>query len=75
MALSNIYLGKILGTICNILFMVEFGIFTIAAIVSLSNIFRVNVTPFLTPIKVFIPTILLAIYLSNKGIKVLGKNQ
>ena len=73
LALSNIYLGRILGTICNILFMVEFGIFTIAAIVSLSNIFRVNVTPFLTPIKVFIPTILLAIYLSNKGIKVLGR--
>ena len=73
LALSNIYLGRILGTICNILFMVEFGIYTIAAIVSLSNIFRVYATPFLTPIKIFIPTILLAIYLSDKGIKVLGR--
>ena len=64
-----------MGTICNILFMAEFGIFTIAAIVSLSNIFRVHATPFLTPIKIIIPTILLAIYLSTKGIKVLGKNK
>jgi len=73
LALSNIYLGRVLGTICNFLFMVEFAIFTIASIVSLSNIFRVHATTFLTPIKIFIPTILLAIYLSNKGIKVLGR--
>ena len=73
LVLSNIYLGRIFGTICNILFMVEFGIFTIEGIISVSNIFRVYATPFLTPIKIFIPTILLAIYLSDKGIKVLGK--
>jgi spore germination protein len=73
LALSNKYLGKILGTVCNGLFMIEFGIYTIAAIVSLSNIFRVYATPFLTPIKIFIPIILLAIYLTNKGLKVLGR--
>lgn len=73
LALSNIYLGRVLGTMCNILFMVEFAMYTIAAIVSLSNIFRVYATPFLTPIKIFIPTLLLAIYLSDKGLKVLGR--
>jgi spore germination protein len=73
LALSNLYLGRVLGTICNILFMLEYGLFTIEAIVSLSNIFRVYATPFLIPIKIFIPAILLAIYLSNKGIKVLGR--
>ena len=73
LALSNLYLGKVIGTICNILFMAEFGVFAIAEIVSLSNIFRVHATHFLTPIKVFIPTILLAFYLSSKGIKVLGR--
>ncbi|MBU3114132.1 GerAB/ArcD/ProY family transporter [Clostridium lacusfryxellense] len=71
LTLSNIYLGRILGTICNILFMVEFGVFTIVAIVGVSNIFRVHATAFLTPIKIFIPTLLLAIYLSSKGVKVL----
>ncbi|MBU3099089.1 MULTISPECIES: GerAB/ArcD/ProY family transporter [Clostridium] len=71
LTLSNIYLGRILGIICNILFMAEFGLFTIVTIVGLANIFRVHATAFLTPIKIFIPTILLAIYLSNKGIKVL----
>lgn len=73
LVLSTLYLGRILGTICNILFMVEFAIFMIAAIVSLSNIFRVYATSFLTPIKIFIPTILLAIYLTSKEIKVLGR--
>ncbi len=73
LALSNIYLGRILGTMCNILFMAQFAVFTIAGIVALSNIFRVYSTPFLTPIKIFIPSILLAIYLSDKGIKVLGR--
>ncbi|MGH4120491.1 GerAB/ArcD/ProY family transporter [Clostridium sp.] len=73
LALSKIYLGKVLGTICNILFMVQFGIFLVITVVSLSNIFRVYATPFLTPIKIFIPTILSAMYLSNKGIKVLGR--
>ena len=73
LALSKIYLGKLLGTICNILFMLEFAIFTIATIVSLSNIFRVYATPFLTPIKIFVPTIILAIYLSSKGIKVMAR--
>jgi len=73
LALSNIYLGRVIGTICNILFMVQFGIFTLTAIVSLSNIFRVYATPFLTPIKIFIPTILVAIYLCDKGIKALAR--
>ncbi|MFT5872523.1 MAG: spore germination protein [Clostridium sp.] len=73
LALSNMYLGRVLGTICKILLMAEFGIFTIEGIISLSNIFRVYVTPFLSPIKIFVPTILLAIYLSDNGIKVLGK--
>jgi spore germination protein len=73
LALSNKYLGRVFGTICNILFMIEYGMFTIAAIISLSNIYRVYATPFLTPIKIFIPIILLAVYLNDKGIKVLGR--
>ncbi|MEK6263365.1 MAG: spore germination protein [Clostridium sp.] len=73
LAISNMYLGRVLGTICKLLLMAEFGIFTIEGIVSLSNIFRVYATPFLSPIKIFVPTILLAIYLSDKGIKVLGR--
>lgn len=73
LSLSKIYLGRVFGTICNIMFMVEFTTLTIVAIVSLSNIFRVYATPFLTPIKIFIPSILLAMYLTNKGIIVLGR--
>jgi spore germination protein len=73
LALSNMYLGRVIGTICKVLLMAEFGVFTIVNIVSMSNIFRVYTTPFLSPIKIFVPVILLAIYLSDKGIKVLAR--
>ncbi|WP_411678639.1 GerAB/ArcD/ProY family transporter [Clostridium thailandense] len=69
--LSKIYLGNILGTICNILFIVNFGAYLIFILTGVSNVFRVYVVPFLTPVKIFIPTILAAFYLTHKGIKVL----
>ncbi len=71
--LGKKYLGRILGTICNILFMFNFGIYVILVITGLSNVFRVYTSPFLTPIKIFIPTVLLVFYLNYKGIKVLAR--
>lgn len=70
--LSKKYLGNILGTICNALFMAQFGIYIIFTAASLSNVYRVYATPFLTQIKIVIPALLLAVYLGNKGILVLG---
>jgi spore germination protein (amino acid permease) len=71
--LSKKYLGNILGTICNILFMGHFGAYLIFVVTGLSNVFRVYTSPFLTPIKVFIPTVLLSFYLTYKGINVLAR--
>lgn len=71
--LSKKYLGTILGTICNILYMAQFGIYVISGTTGLSNIYRVYATPFLTPFKIFIPTTLLVIYLTHKGVKVLAR--
>lgn len=71
--LSKKYLGKILGTICNIFFMFNFIVYFISVAVGLSNVLIVHATTFLTPLKIYIPCILLALYLSSMGIKVLGR--
>lgn len=69
--LSKKYLGSILGTMCNILFMANFGVYVIFVTTGLSNVFRTYTSPFLTPIKVFIPTVLLVFYLTYKEVSVL----
>ena len=71
--LSKKYLGKFIGNICNLIFMAQFVIYFIVIASGLSNVFLIYVTPFLTRVKILIPAILLSIYLSNKGIKVLGR--
>ncbi|MBU3158732.1 spore germination protein [Clostridium frigoris] len=73
LVLSKKYLGDILGTICNILFLAQFGIYLIGVASGMSNVYMTYVTAFLTPIKIFIPAILLATYLAVKGIKVLAR--
>jgi spore germination protein len=73
LVLSKKYLGVILGTICNILFLAQFSIYLIAIASGLSNVYRVHATAFLTPIKIFIPAILVATYLALKDIKVLAR--
>lgn len=71
--LSRRYLGKVLGSICNILFMVNFILYFIFVTTGLSSVLIVHATSFLTPLKIYIPCILLALYLSNMGLKVLGR--
>ncbi|MBZ9686198.1 spore germination protein [Clostridium estertheticum] len=73
LVLSKKYLGVILGTICNILFMAQFGIYLIGVASGMSNVYICHATTFLTPIKIFIPAILVATYLALKEIKVLAR--
>jgi spore germination protein len=73
LGLSKKYLGVILGTICNILFLAHFIIYLIGIASGISNVFICYATAFLTPIKIFIPAILVATYLTQKGIKVLAR--
>ncbi|HEY8892125.1 MAG TPA: endospore germination permease [Clostridium sp.] len=73
LVLSKKYLGVILGTICNILFMAQFGVYLIGVASGMSNVFICHATAFLTPIKLFIPAILVATYLALKEIKVLAR--
>lgn len=73
LVLSKRYLGKILGTILNSLFLVFIYIYIILTATGFTNIFRVYGTPFLTPFKIQIVLIIIIIYASNKGIKLMGK--
>ena len=73
LTLSKKYLGKVLGTICNILFMAQFAIYFLGSSSGLVNVYIVNATPFLTPVKLYIPVIFLCVYLNQKGIKVLAR--
>ena len=73
LVLSKKYLGVILGTICNILFLAQFGIYFIGIASGMSNVYICHATDFLTPIKIFIPAILGATYLAIKEIKVLAR--
>jgi spore germination protein (amino acid permease) len=71
--LSKKYLGSILGTICNILFMAGFGVYVIFVTTGLSNVFRTYTSPFLTPIGIFISTVLLVFYSTYKKVSVLAR--
>jgi spore germination protein len=73
LVLSKKYLGVILGTICNILFLTQFSIYLVAIASGMSNVYRTYATAFLTPIKIFIPAILVATYLALKEVKVLAR--
>jgi spore germination protein (amino acid permease) len=73
LVLSKKYLGKILGNICNILFMISFIVHFTSVATGLSNVLIVHATSFLTPLKIYIPCVLLALYLSDMGVKVLGR--
>ena len=73
LVLSKKYLGVILGTICNILFLAQFIIYLIGIASGMSNVYICHATDFLTPIKIFIPAILVATYLALKEIKVLAR--
>lgn len=71
--LSEKYLGKIVGSIFNIIHMITYGVYMVIVLNGLKNVFVVYATEFLTPLKIFIPSVFAAMYLSNKEIKVLAR--
>lgn len=73
LVLSKKYLGNVLGTICNIFFLINFIIYIIAVSSGFSNLLGIYGTEFLTPIKIIFIVTIMGGYLANKGIKVLGR--
>ena len=73
LVLSKKYLGKNLGTILNVLFLLSFFSYFPPLISSVGIITRTEVAPTLTPLKIYVVIFFLAAYAASKGIKVLGR--
>ena len=73
LVLSKRYLGKTLGTILNFLFLLSIFSYLPHVISSIGIIVRTDVTPILTPLKIYVVLVFAGAYASSKGIKVLGR--
>lgn len=71
--LSKMYLGNILGTILNILFLLSFFSYMPALFSEICNIIREQIISSLAPLKIYIILFLLGAYMANNGVKVIGR--
>ena len=71
--LNKKYLGYILGAIFNSILLLQVIYYTSVITIDFSTVFRIYIVAFLTPPKVILVTIILCVYASNKGLKVLSQ--
>lgn len=71
--LSKKYLGKVLGNILNILFLLSFVLYYPPLVSLVAIIAKVYVVPFLSPLKIYVFLIVLGIFTAKRGIKLIGK--
>jgi len=71
--LSKRYLGNIIGTICNILFMAQFIIYIAAGASGYKNVLVTYAARFLTPMRVFFIVIGIGAYVNFVGLKPLAR--
>jgi spore germination protein len=74
LTLSKKIFGKILGTILNCIFLVQWILVTIGMTSDFVRISTVYFIAFLTPLKVVIVVVALFVYASSKGLKTLAKS-
>lgn len=73
LVISKKYLGKVIGTILNFLFLLSFFSYLPSIISGVGIIIRTYAVPLLTLLKVYSVLLFFVVYAANKGIKVLGK--
>ncbi|MBM7870463.1 spore germination protein (amino acid permease) [Clostridium pascui] len=71
--LSKRYMGKVIGTLLNILFLVFFILNTCFVISEFSIIYQVYATAFLTPLRIISITTLMSAVTAYRGLKVVGR--
>lgn len=71
--LSKKYLGTVVGTFLNILFLFSFFSYYPPLVSLVATIGRTYVVPFLSGTKIYVFTIVLGIFCARKGLKVIGK--
>lgn len=73
LALSKKCLGKFIGSILGFLFTINFLVGVISVTSGFTNVSRVYIIDFLTPIKIIGIVMLIALYGTFKGLKLLGR--
>jgi spore germination protein (amino acid permease) len=73
MNLSRAFLGKIIGNVFNLLFMLQFFIYTVFVASGASNELRAYSMYFAPHFKVITIIVLIALYISMKGLKVIAR--
>lgn len=71
--LNKKYFGYILGSIFNLIFLFQVIYYTSVIIIDFTTVSRIYIVAFLTPPKVILVTIILCVYASNKGLKVISQ--
>jgi len=71
--LSKKYLGNIIGTVCNVLFMAQFVLYIVAGSNGYKNVLVTYAVPFLSPERVLIIVIGIATYVNIIGLKPLAR--
>jgi len=73
LAISKKCFGNIVGTFFNCMFLIQFLLQAMLALVAYSNLVRVYTVTFLTPLKIALIAIFLGGYVAYKGIKVVAR--
>lgn len=71
--LSKKYLGKIVGTTCNFLFMAQFILYLVAGANGYKNVLVTYATQFLSPMRIFLIVIGITAYVNFLGLKPLAR--
>lgn len=71
--LSKKYLGKVIGNILNFFFLLSFWVYLPSIISGVGIVMRTYAIPLLSPFKIYSVLMLVVVYASSKGLKVLGK--
>jgi spore germination protein len=73
MKLSKQYLGKVLGNILNILFMLQFLYYVVGIIAAINDLLMIYSSWFMSPWEFTLVTVSVVVYGATRGIKTLGR--
>ena len=73
LALNELYFGKWMGNVLNIIFFFRFPLFVVLTLSGFYKVISVYATPFLSPIKIYIAMLILIIFTHSRGFKTLTR--
>lgn len=71
--ISRICYGKFIGNTLNFIYLLQFAFFSSTIAVSCSGILKTYLVGFMSPLKILLVLISMALYIETRGLRVLGK--